>query len=158
MITYRYRDAVTMVTSYRLHCEMHRNTGEVSRAVMQGPCSIPDTPASSCALGECALRTMVTRNHMRQCGDAAPRGRTVAIDATSERSMSLCEGFRKGSRDGKMAHEAQCAHRHHSRRSTGAATVVAAATAAFLAEKRLESFNQGLQWLNSISLNSISLM
>ena len=105
MTTFMYRDAVTMMSSCRLHCEMHRTTGVVSRAVVQRPCSMTCTAASSCALGECALETMVWRNHMRQCGDTAPRGRTVAIDATPERSMSLFLGLRKGSRDGKRAHE-----------------------------------------------------
>ena len=95
MITYRYRDAVAMVNSCPLHCEMHRNTGEVSRAVVQRPCGMPDTAASSCALGECAVRAMVRRNRGHQCGDTAQSVRTVAIDATPEGSMSLFSALRK---------------------------------------------------------------
>ena len=43
MTIFKYRDALTMMSSCRLHCEMHRTTGVVSRAVVQMSCSMTCT-------------------------------------------------------------------------------------------------------------------
>ena len=108
MTTFRYRDVVTVMSSCRLHCQMHRTTGVVSRVAVQRPCSMPSTAASSCALGECALQTMVRRNHMRQCGDTAPRGGRTRCAPVNEACIGLFRASRKGSRENPGAHgEAQ---------------------------------------------------